>query len=380
MPPDEGAAEVRRIVAEAEDVMPDCGLDLRRVSDIAARPVRWLWRGRIARGKVTMLAGHPGLGKSQVSLGIAAIVTTGGRWPVDGTRAELGSAVIMSAEDDPEDTIRPRLDAAGADLSRCHIIGAVRDCDSTGRETRRGFSLLEDLPRLAMALDGIGDAALAIIDPVTAYLGATDSHRNAEVRAALAPLAELAAQYNTAVLAVSHLRKSLEGEAILQVSGSLAFAAAARAVYITTRDPGDATRRLLLPAKNNLGDDRTGYAYTIKPVSLPGSITTSRIVWGPDPVTTTADEAMAGSSPSHTEAPRRSVAEGWLQEILADCSVPSAQVRAEAEAAGLAWATVRRAADALGVVVLRVGGIAGAGEWRWSLPRDDIPPDTEAEL
>jgi putative DNA primase/helicase len=379
MPVDDGAAEVRRIVAEAEEVMPDCGLDVRRVSDIEARPVRWLWPGRIARGKVTMLAGHPGLGKSQVALGIAAIVSSGGQWPVDGTRAERGSVVILSAEDDPEDTIRPRLDAAGADLSRCHIIGAVRDCDSTGRETRREFSLLEDLPRLAMALDGIGDAMLAIIDPITAYLGATDSHRNAEVRAALAPLAELAAKYRAAVLAVSHLRKSLDGEAILQVSGSLAFAAAARAVYVITRDPGDATRRLLLPAKNNLGDDRTGYAYTIEPVSLPGGIRTSRIAWGPDPVTATADEAMAAASPSRTEAPRRSVAEGWLREILAEGAVPNAEVRAEAEAAGLAWATVRRAADAIGVVVVRVGGIAGNGEWRWSLS-EDIPPAGEAEL
>jgi len=118
MPPHDGAAEVRHIVVEAEDVMPDCGLDLLCTADIAPRSVQWLWPGRIARGKVTMLAGHPGLGKSQLALAIAAIVTTGGRWPVDGFRAECGSAVILSAEDDAEDTIRPRLEAAGADLAR----------------------------------------------------------------------------------------------------------------------------------------------------------------------------------------------------------------------------------------------------------------------
>jgi RecA-family ATPase len=219
MSPRDGTAEVRRIVTEAEEVQPEHGLELRRVSNITSRPVQWLCPGRVARGKVTMLAGHPGLGKSQLALAIAAILTTGGRWPADGARAQIGSAIILSAEDDPEDTIRPRLDAAGADLARCHVIGAVCDRGHGGRETRRGFSVVDDLPRLAMALSEIGDAALVVIDPITAYLGATDSHRNAEVRAALAPLAELAAQYRVAVLAISHLRKSPDGEAILRVSG-----------------------------------------------------------------------------------------------------------------------------------------------------------------
>src|SRR6516225_9375911 len=109
MPP--GSAEALRQLGMVE-LKPDHGLDIRRVSEIRALPVRWLWPGRIAYGKVTMLAGHPGLGKSQVALSIAAIVSTGGRWPVDGACAECGSVVIMSAEDDPEDTIRPRLDAA----------------------------------------------------------------------------------------------------------------------------------------------------------------------------------------------------------------------------------------------------------------------------
>jgi putative DNA primase/helicase len=275
------------------EVKPDHGLELRRVSDITPRPVRWLWPGRIPRGKVTMFAGHPGLGKSQLALAIAAIVTTGGRWPVDGTRAEHGSALILSAEDDAEDTIRPRLDAAGADLTQCHVIGGVRELRNGGRETRRGFSVMDDLPLLAAQLARIGDAALVVIDPITAYLGATDSHRNAEVRAALAPLAELAAQYRVAVLTISHLRKSLDGEAILRVSGSLAFVATARAAYIVTRDPGDMTRRLLLPAKNNLGDDRSGYAYRIEPATVTGGIVTSRIVWAPDVVTVTVDEVMA---------------------------------------------------------------------------------------
>ena len=352
----------------------DYGLEIRRVSDIAARPVNWLWPGRIARGKVTMLAGHPGLGKSQAALAIAAIVTTGGRWPVDRIPAEPGSVIIMSAEDDPEDTIRPRLEAAGADLTRCHVIGAVLDKDQSGKNRKRGFSIVEDLPRLAAALREIEDVSLVIIDPITAYLGDTDSHRNAEVRAVLAPLAELVAEYRAAILAISHLRKSADGDAILRVSGSLAFVAAARAAYLVIRDPGNDRRRLFLPAKNNLGEDRTGYAYQIEAASLAGEIKTSRIVWAPESETITADEALSprGTGPQ----PKLDAAMDWLGELLAQGPLSQVEVQAAAGTAGHAWATVRRAANEIGVEKTKDGY---GGGWVWSLP-GMVPPDGEEEL
>jgi putative DNA primase/helicase len=369
MPPD-GIDGLRRI-----GMVPlGDGLEIRRVSEITARPVSWLWPGRIARGKVTVIAGHPGLGKSQVALDIAAIVTTDGRWPVDGGRAERGSVIIMSAEDDPEDTIRPRLEAAGADLTICHVIGCVRDQDNRGQERKRGFSIVEDLPRLAAELRKIEDVSLVIIDPITAYLGDTDSHRNAEVRAVLAPLAELAAEHRAAVLAISHLRKSGDGDAILRVSGSLAFVAAARAVYLVIRDPGNDRRRLFLPAKNNLGEDRTGYAYQIESASLAGEIKTSRIVWEREAVTVTADEALSprGTGPP----PKLDAAMGWLGELLAQGPLSPVEVQAAAGTAGHAWATVRRAANEIGVEKTKDGY---GGGWIWSL-RGMLPPEGEDEL
>jgi hypothetical protein len=326
--------EPRRIWAKAAS-QANHGLDLVLVSEIDPRPVRWLWPGRIARGKLTIVAGHPGHGKSQLGLGIAAIVTTGAEWPVDGASAERGSVIILSAEDDPEDTIRPRLEAAGADLARCYILRAVREIEGDGTERKRLFSLDRDLPRLEQALAAIEDMALVIIDPITAYLGDTDSYRNAGVRALLAPLGELAAKHGVAILAVSHLRKSIAGDAVLQVTDSLAFAAAARGVYIVARDPKDAERRLFLPAKNNLGDDRTGYAFRIEPSSLEDDIETSRVVWGPDVVTMTADEALAprdlAGQPGKLDAAAK-----WLGEVLADGPVAVVKVRAEADAAGFA--------------------------------------------
>lgn len=271
-------------------------LAYRRASDIQAKPVRWLWPGRIARGKVSMLAGNPGLGKSQITSSLAATVTTGGIWPVDRSRCARGNVVFLSAEDDAEDTIRPRLEAAGADLSRVFILDAVVDgYRADGSEVQRGFNLKTDLARLGRMLDEIGGAALIVIDPITAYLGETDSHKNAEIRALLAPLGDLAAKHGAAVVCVSHLNKSTGGEALMRVTGSLAFVAAARAAFIVAKDPESDARRLFLPMKNNIGNDRSGLAFAIESAqvkSTAGLIETSRIAWESDPVTVTADEAM----------------------------------------------------------------------------------------
>src|SRR5690606_23342500 len=126
-------------------------------------------------------------------------VTTGGVWPVDKTRCDRGSVVILSAEDDPADTIRPRLEAVGADLSRVFILDAVIDgYQVEGGAMHRSFNLVEDMARLGNLLTEIGDVALIVIDPITAYLGGADSHKNAEIRALLAPLSDMAANHGAA--------------------------------------------------------------------------------------------------------------------------------------------------------------------------------------
>lgn len=340
------------------------GLLLRRMSDVQARPVRWLWPGRIARGKLSMIAGHPGLGKSQACISLAAIVSTGGLWPVDRTCCERGSVLIISAEDDAEDTIRPRLEAAGADLSRCHILDAVNVRVPDGTVTRRGFSLADDLSRLSAKLAELGDVALVVIDPVTAYLGGTDSHKAAEVRAVLAPLGEVAAAQGAAIVAVSHLRKSGAGEAMLQVTGSLAFVAAARAAYIVAKDQADPARRLMLPAKNNLGDDQTGYAFRIESVKLPGGIQTSRVAWDAEHVNVTADEALA---PAQVAEERDAVSEAadFLRGLLADGPMPAKRVYAEGREAGHSERAIRRAQKPLGIDPEKAGMRDG---WQWRLP------------
>ena len=141
------------------------------------------------------------------------------------------------------------------------------------------------------------DVALVVIDPITAYLSGVDSHVNADVRAVLMLLGEIAARHGVAIVCVSHLNKgsagkSSSGEALLRVSGSLAFVAAARAAFIVAKDQDNPARRLFLSAKNNVGKDGSGLAFSVESFTLSSGIETSRVLWEPNPVTITADEAM----------------------------------------------------------------------------------------
>ncbi|MES2141468.1 MAG: AAA family ATPase [Pseudomonadota bacterium] len=248
-------------------------------SEIPHQPINWLWPERIARGKVSIIAGNPGLGKSQITASLAAIVTTGGIWPVDNTACLPGSVMFLSSEDDPGDTIGPRLKAAGADLAKARFLKCVQTKNKQGRILEKSFSLKTDIANLDKFLEEIHDITLLIIDPITAYLGETDSYKNAEVRALLAPLSELAAKYNLAIVGISHLNKAVGQDPLMRVSGSLAFVAAARAAYLVAQDPNDENRRFLLPMKNNIGDDKTGLAFSIQSHSLDNNIETSKIIW-----------------------------------------------------------------------------------------------------
>lgn len=328
---------------------------LRTMADVEPREVEWLWPKRVPRGKITLLAGDPGLGKSFATLSFAARVSTGSPWP-DGSCCPAGDVILVSAEDDVEDTIAPRLIAHGADLDRVHALEAVR---VAGRE--RAFTL-EDLPPLRDAIARVSPI-LIVIDPISSFLGRTDSHNNAEVRGLLAPLAKMAADTGAAVLLVSHLNKSGGAKSLYRATGSLAFVAAARAAYFVCRDRDDPKRRLFAPGKNNLGDDQTGFAY---------SIVDGVVRWDPAPLNLTADRALeqAGDGASGDrpgpEPEERNAARDWLLGVLKDGPVESKQIQADARACGISWATVRRAKTAAGVIVEKAGL---AGGWTWRLRR-----------
>jgi hypothetical protein len=159
--------------------------------DIQAEKIRWLWPQRIALGKLSLIVGDPSVGKSLLTATMAAVVSRGYEWPVDKTPSEIGDVILLSAEDDPADTTKPRLDAAEADSKRVHTLQAIREVNVDGTRTQRMFSLKRDLDALEEMLATLPECKLVVVDPISAYLDETDSHRNAAVRGLLGPLAHV---------------------------------------------------------------------------------------------------------------------------------------------------------------------------------------------
>jgi RecA-family ATPase len=167
---------------------------------------------------------------------------------------------------------------------------------------------------LDLALSKTPNARLLVIDPIAACLGKVDSHKNADVRGALAPLAALAARRGVAVVCIHHLNKSATGPAMYRAAGSLAFAAAARAVWLVAADRQDKRRRLLLPIKSNLAEALTGLAYCIEGDAARA---VGRVIWDPRPIAIDADDALAilSADDAHDRTQVEEAKE-WLLEVM----------------------------------------------------------------
>ncbi len=351
----------------------DLGIISRRLSDIEMRPVNWLWKGKLACGKVSLIQGDPGLGKSMLLASLAAVVTQGGLWPVTRDKAPQGSVLILSAEDDAEDTLAPRMEAAGADLSRVHILDAIQSELENGEKVTRGFDLSQDISKLIYKMREIGDVRLVSIDPVLAYVGQTkDSHKTSDVRGILAPLNSAAYEAGAAIIMVNHLNKSQGQSAINRGQGSNAWAAAARAVFGVIADKEDQGKRYFLTLKNNLGADgtETNLSYRIESYQLPASdpaIQTARILWDAQPVTETAKELFAQAETPDGEKNDTQEAKDYLSEVLRDGPMKVKDLQIHSRNAGHHWPTIRLAKRLLKVQSRRSGFGAGS-VMEWVLP------------
>ena len=351
----------------------------RCLADVAPEPIEWLWQHRFARGKANLIAGQPGLGKTQTTVYMAARVSIGGEWP-DGTRCPRGSVILVCCEDDAADTIVPRLIAAGADLSRVHILDWIIKKSAEDAPSPQLFNLAHDIPALASLVRKIGDVALIVIDPISAYLGGLDSHKTSDVRGGLAPLQHLAGETGAALVLVSHLNKgSADANAMARVAGSGAFVAACRSAWLVEADPQDEDRkrRILTPLKNNIGDDQTGFAFEIKRVNLQeGGIETSCVVFEPEPVIISASELLKGQQDTQEERGMLGEAMSFLREFLADGAKGTKLTQKAAEDAGIADRTLRRAREQLKVKVQRS---RQTGQWVWALPAAGAEPSNQRE-
>ena len=196
---------------------PHAEINLVCMSEIKPRPVRWLWSGRLAQRKLTLITGDPDLGKSQIGLDAIARISTATSWPDEaGGRAPLGHYMILSAEDAADDTLHPRLEAAGADLGRVHTIKSVIRRDHGGKAHLGELSLQQDLEQLGAKIAEIGDVSLIVVDPLNAYFGdQVDTHKTAAVRSVLARLQGFANRCEVAILGIMHPPKTIaNGKAI----------------------------------------------------------------------------------------------------------------------------------------------------------------------
>ena len=324
------------------------------LSEVEPERVDWLWPGRLPFGKLAVLDGDPGLGKSVVTLDVAARVSAGMELP-DSRRCEPAGVVLLSAEDGLRDTIRPRLDAAGADTERIFALSTV--FEAKGGE--RMISLTKDLSVIERAIERVG-AGLVIVDPLTAFLSEkTDSYKDQDMRRALAPVATLAERTRAAILIVRHLTKAAGGNTLYRGGGSIAIIGAARSGLVIAQDPEDPERRILAANKHNLSRAAPSLAFRID--TAPNGA--ARVAWGGTSTLTAGDILKEPADQEQKSA--LSEAKEFLSQELGDGSVPAERVEDDARGAQISMRTLKRAKRALGVKSRKRGDV-----WYWELPQE----------
>jgi len=328
---------------------------LLKVSDVKPKKLRWLWPSRIPLGKVTVLDGDPGLGKSLISIDIAACLSKGQPMP-NAASAELepAGAVFLSAEDDPEDTIQPRLALLGADLERIVLLQGIKHDDG------QSWPTIANLDAIKEGIQKVG-AKLVVIDPLMAYLPAeTNSYRDQDIRRGLAPLAALAAELDVAVLVIRHLNKTSNNNPIYRGGGSIGIIGAARSGLMVAKDPDDDSRCILSVAKSNLAKLPASLAYRI----MSNAAEVPYIDWLG---TTQHTAASLLNDQTDTQEDRSALkdAEDFLSDYLKDMPRKAGDVLKAMKPAGISEKTLRRAKIRLKIQSKKSDF---QGEYFWSLP------------
>jgi hypothetical protein len=303
-------------------------VDARRLSDVQMRPIEWLWPGRIALGKHTALAGEPGTGKSTLLLWVAAKVSAGGSWPCGEGAVPKGTVLILSAEDGVEDTIKPRVLAAGGDPDKVEVITAMKGADGKFSS----FTLQADLMALEARIKKLGDVRLLIVDPLTSYLGSrVDGNSNTDIRHIVEPLHEMAERQKVAILSNGHFSKAgaaNRSRASHRFVGSIAFVALPRIAFVVVPDRDNEDRRLMLQVKNNIAPAAEGLAFRLVQRLAgyvgepPQPLYASCVSWEAEHVILTADQAIAEHEGTlrgeerERQTPQQAEAEEFLRSWL----------------------------------------------------------------
>jgi hypothetical protein len=329
------------------------------LSWVAAERVDWLWHGRIPLGKITVIDGDPGLGKSALTTDLAARVSVGRDWP-DGTPCPAGGAVLLSAEDGLADTVRPRLDAADGDPERVLALATLRDGDG-----ERLLTIPGDLDIIRRGIERV-KALVVVIDPMMAFLGPdVNSHRDQDVRRALTSVGKLAEKKKVAVLIVRHLNKGGGGNPLYRGGGSIGIVGAARSALVVAQDPDHDKRRILAPLKSNLAEPVPSLAF-----ELTGAANGAVCVEYKGTSSLAADTLLAVPlDPEEKSA--LTEAKEFVSDELADGPMAANQVKKNARDADISERTLKRAKAALSILSKKEGD----GSWTWSLPGKEAEED-----
>jgi hypothetical protein len=334
---------------------------LTRASDVVTKPVEWLWDKRIPKGKLTMFDGDPDVGKSVVTMDLAARVSVGRTFP-DGAPCEAGNVLIVNVEDAKDDTIVPRLQAHGADLERIAIIDGMPD-------EELGTRLL-DLPGDVPALkDAVIEHAtsLLIIDPVITVLGG-DMYKDGEARKALTPLRDMAEETGVTIVAVRHLNKNTSLSAIQRGGGNMGLIGVARAGAFFAHHPEVDGFRVMAHHKANLAEKQPSLQYVIRGWAIDPNI--GRVEW--KGVTEHDANSLASVPPSPAEKTKQDQAMEFLRDELAGGPEWARVIYRDADAAGISKGTLLIAKSALRVRSEKIG----TDGWQWSLPEGTNPEGT----
>jgi hypothetical protein len=340
---------------------------IERLDQVQPERLSWLSPGRLAAGKISVMDGDPGLGKSTLVADWAARISRGSPLP-DGEPDEPRGVVLLSAEDGLGDTIRPRLEAAGADLTRIvALTGVAAGVAEDGTiQGERMPSIPADLDVIERAITDV-DASLVVFDPFVAYLASTtNSYKDQDMRRAMAPLAALADRTGVGVILVRHLSKMQSSNALYRGGGSIAIIAASRCGLLVAADPEDPERRVLATTKANLARPPESLAFRLLPVE---GTDVARVQYeGSSQLTATALLTPVDDADERTE---RDDAADWLREELAAGPVAAVDLLRAARAVGIAERTLRRAKARLGVGSAREG-FGRSSVVRWRLPEEAV--------
>lgn len=339
-----------------------------RASTVKPRKVDWLWPRRVPCGKLTTVAGVMGIGKTFLLCDLAARLSAGSEWPdLPGQKVEPADVLFISGEDDPDDTLVPRLIECGADLDRVWFL----TLDELMKFTLASLKTLDAAAAQARRL------RLVVIDPPTSYVGDVDDHKNAQLRRLLTPLKHWTAERKCACIFNTHLNKGGGNkiEAVHRVIGSVAWMAAVRAGHLVALDPDDRDKRLFVPMKINNGKNADALAYTIDDLGDDRG----KVRWL-GVVDVTADQAVNREKGK----PRRVVASEWLIERFRESlDWPSDELFRAAKAANVSRDAIFEAKESLALPKARkVVAENGDVGWHWWVPPDwpHLTPSTEGEV